>query len=72
MWNYVGLVRDLNRLRRAQKMLRELQFEVDQFYERAVLTPELIGLRNGVLTALLITQGALRNRTSRGCHFRLN
>jgi L-aspartate oxidase len=72
MWNYVGLVRDLNRLRRAQKMLRELQWEVDQFYERAALTPELIGLRNGVLTALLITQGALRNKTSRGCHFRIN
>lgn len=72
MWNYVGLVRDQNRLRRAQKMLRELQFEIDQFYERAVLTPELISLRNGVLTALLVTQGALRNRTSRGCHYRIS
>ena len=53
-------------------MLRELQWEIDQFYERASLTPELIGLRNGVLTALLITQGALRNRASRGCHHRIN
>jgi L-aspartate oxidase len=72
MWNYVGLCRDSNRLRRALKMLRELQWEIEQFYERAVLTPELIGLRNGVLTALLIAQGAWRNRTSRGCHYRIN
>jgi L-aspartate oxidase len=72
MWNYVGLVRDSDRLRRAHKMLRELQWEIDQFYERAELTPELIGLRNGALTALLVVQGALRNRTSRGCHYRVN
>jgi aspartate oxidase len=31
-----------------------------------------LGLRNGVQTALLITQGALRNRYSIGCHYRLN
>lgn len=72
MWNYVGLVRDQNRLRRAQKMLRELNWEIEQFYETAALTSELIGLRNGVLNALLITQGALRNRQSRGCHYRVN
>lgn len=69
MWNYVGLVRDVDRLRRAQKMLRELQWEIDQFYEKAELSSELIGLRNGALTALLIAQGAWRNRTSKGCHY---
>ena len=72
MWNYVGLVRDVDRLRRAQKMLRELQWEIDQFYEKAELTPELISLRNGALTALLIAQGAWRNRSSRGCHYRVD
>lgn len=71
MWNYVGLVRDKERLRRALKMLRELQWEIDQFYERAQLTSELIGLRNGVLTALLIAQAAWRSRRSCGCHFRV-
>lgn len=72
MWNYVGLIRDQDRLRRALKMLRELQWEVDSFYEKAALTSELIGLRNGVLTALLITQGAWRNRNSLGCHYRVS
>ena len=72
MWNYVGLVRDKARLGRAYKMLTELKWEVESFYERCRLTPELLGLRNGLQTALLVTQGALRNRSSIGCHYRLN
>jgi L-aspartate oxidase len=72
MWNYVGLVRDKARLTRALKMLSELKWEIESFYEKCRLTPELLGLRNGVQTALLVTQGALRNRSSLGCHFRIN
>jgi len=72
MWNYVGLVRDKNRLCRALKMLEQLKWDIESFYAKARLTPELLGLRNGVQTALLITLGALRNRQSLGCHFRLN
>ena len=72
MWNYVGLVRDRARLGRAYKMLMELKWEIESFYDSCRLTPELLGLRNGVQTALLITQGALRNRHSIGCHYRLN
>ncbi len=72
MWNYVGLVRDEARLNRAYKMLIELKWEIGSFYDRCRLTPELLGLRNGVETALLVTQGALRNRNSIGCHYRLN
>jgi L-aspartate oxidase len=71
MWNYVGLIRDKNRLCRALKMLQELKWEIESFYEKAKLNPELLGLRNGVQTALLITQGALRNKNSLGCHYRL-
>ena len=70
MWNYVGLVRSTHRLKRAHKMLSELKEEIDSFYANALLTPELLGLRNGCETALLITQGALRNRNSRGVHQR--
>lgn len=72
MWNYVGLIRDQDRLRRALRMLRELQWEIDSFYEKAAVTQELIGLRNGILTALLITQGAWRNKHSLGCHYRIS
>ena len=72
MWNYVGLVRDQARLGRAYKMLMELKWEIESFYDSCRLTPELLGLRNGVQAALLITQGALRNHHSIGCHYRLN
>lgn len=71
MWNYVGLIRDRHRLCRALKMLQELKWEIESFYEKGKLNPELLGLRNGVQTALLITQGALRNKHSLGCHYRL-
>ena len=71
MWNYVGLIRSLRRLKRAHKMLTELKWEIDSFYEGGALTPELLALRNGCETALLITQGALRNPYSLGCHYRV-
>jgi L-aspartate oxidase len=70
MWNYVGLVRSTKRLTRAIKILRELQFEIESFYRRAALSDDIIGLRNGVQTALAITHSAFRNRTSRGAHYR--
>ncbi|MCP5506569.1 MAG: FAD-dependent oxidoreductase [Chlamydiales bacterium] len=72
MWNYVGLMRSSHRLKRAHKMLTELKWEVDSFYEDGKLTPELLALRNGCETALLITQGALRNPYSQGTHFRVD
>ncbi len=72
MWNYVGLIRDKPRLLRALKMLEQLKSEIEFFYEKSKLTPELLHLRNGVLTALLVTQGALRNKQSLGCHYRLS
>lgn len=72
MWNYVGLVRRTKRLNRAIKILRELQFEIESFYRRARLTEDIIGLRNGVQTALAVTHAAYRNRESRGGHYRLD
>jgi L-aspartate oxidase len=72
MWNYVGLVRGRDLLQRALKMLRELQVEIDSFYEKAAISCELIGLRNGILTASLIAEGAWRNKNSLGCHYRVD
>ena len=41
MWNYVGLVRSRQRLHRAQTIMRNLQIEIDHFYQKAKLTPIL-------------------------------
>lgn len=72
MWNYVGLIRKRRRLRRALKILRDLQFEIENFYREVRLGEDIIGLRNGVQTALAVTHSAFRNRTSRGGHYRVD
>jgi L-aspartate oxidase len=70
MWHYVGLVRNAPRLDRAVRELRHLWLNVEGFYRQARLGDGLIGLRNAVQAALIVARGALRNPTSRGCHFR--
>jgi L-aspartate oxidase len=72
MWNYVGLVRTAKRLQRALRTLRDLQTEIESFYDHGKLGDGLIGLRHGVQAALAVTFAALENRVSRGCHYRLD
>ena len=69
MWNYVGLIRTRERLHRAQDILRSLQYDVEKYYQTSKLTPEIIGLRNGIQVAVAITSSALEDRTSKGCHY---
>jgi len=69
MWDYVGIVRSTLRLRRAQRRVRLLEAEIEDFYKRTRITPELLDLRNVVTTARLIVQSALRRRESRGLHY---
>ncbi|MBD3226307.1 MAG: FAD-binding protein, partial [Caldithrix sp.] len=70
MWNYVGLVRTKHRLQRALRELRNLENEIERFYRVARLTDELIGLRNAVRTAIIVTSSAWSNKQSMGCHYR--
>jgi L-aspartate oxidase len=72
MWNYVGLIRSKKRLNRAQRILRELDLEIGRFYAKCEVSDPIIGLRNGILTALLILQAAEQSRNSRGCHYRID
>jgi L-aspartate oxidase len=69
MWNYVGISRTSKRLRRAVNDLEYLQHRIERFYKDTTLTDGLIGLRNGVQTALIIARAALMNPVSTGCHF---
>jgi len=72
MWNYVGLIRSEKRLDRAMRILSELDLEIARFYEKCEVSDSIIGLRNGMLTALLILEAAQQARESRGCHYRIN
>ncbi len=69
MWNYVGLVRSRQRLLRARTILRHLQSEIEQFYQKAKMTRRMIQLRNGVQTAIAVAQAALESGTSLGAHY---
>ncbi|NNM06043.1 MAG: L-aspartate oxidase [Gemmatimonadetes bacterium] len=70
MWNYVGLVRTSPRLSRAIRELRALETEIERFYRVAEITDGLIGLRNAVRTAIIVTMAAWENKGSMGCHYR--
>lgn len=70
MWNYVGLVRTTPRLERALRELNRLETEIEQFYRKTRLTDDLIGLRNAVRTASIVTNAAWQNKRSMGCHYR--
>ena len=72
MWNYVGLLRSEKRLDRAGRILSELRDEIENFYRRGTMSDELLGLRNGVQTALAIHRAASDDHVSRGTHYREN
>lgn len=70
MWHYVGLIRTEERLNRADRELRHLFHEIETFYRSARLNDALIGLRNAIQAARIVTFSARRNRISRGTHYR--
>jgi L-aspartate oxidase len=70
MWHYVGLVRTAERLARAERELRHLWHEIEEFYRSQRLNDALIGLRNMMQAARIVTYSAQRNRVSRGAHYR--
>jgi len=70
MWNYVGLARNTPRLERAIRELRNLETEIERFYRATRLTDGLLGLRNAVRAAIIVTLAAWENKASIGCHYR--
>lgn len=72
MWNYAGIVRTAKRLARARADLNYLEHRIEQFYRETKLTDQLIGLRNAIAVALIITMAALRNTKSMGAHYRVD
>ncbi len=70
MWNYAGLMKNEERLARADGILNELQRGIETFYRNAHLSDELIGLRHATLVSQLIVEACQRNRVSLGCYQR--
>ena len=72
MWDYVGIVRSDERLTIARRRLAVLREQVDGYYWRYRLNPDLVELRNIALVAELIVRCALARRESRGLHYNLD
>jgi L-aspartate oxidase len=72
MWDYVGIVRSNFRLSRALKRINIIVTEVEAFYKRSKVFPELIELRNIALVAQLAIRCALNRKESRGLHYNID
>jgi len=69
MWDYVGIVRDRERLQIARHRLASIRRTVEDLYSSCEVTPHLVELRNIALLGELIVHCAGARRESRGLHY---
>jgi len=68
MWDYVGIERSDQRLEYAAARLSLIREEVDSFYRRFMVDPDLLELRNIALLADVILRMASARKETRGLH----
>ncbi|MEO8216381.1 MAG: FAD-dependent oxidoreductase [Acidobacteriota bacterium] len=70
MWNYVGIVRSYERLKRSVADMRELGSRLTKYYHESMISKEILELFHGQQMASIVANAALKNPVSRGAHFR--
>jgi L-aspartate oxidase len=69
MWNYVGIVRTMPRLKRAIADMKHMYLRIEEFYKETPVSKDIISLFHATQSAIMVAEAALRNSTSIGCHF---
>ncbi len=72
MWDFVGIVRNSDRLRRAERRIKLLADEIQDYYTKTTVSNDMLELRNLALVSSLIIACALARKESRGLHYTLD
>ena len=70
MWNYVGIVRTYERLKRSVADMRGLGNRLGKFYHESTISKAIVELFHGQQMAMIVANAAIKNPVSRGAHFR--
>jgi L-aspartate oxidase len=72
MWDYVGIVRSDNRLRKAWERCHLMTRDITEFYRKNPVRSDVIELRNMATVAQLLIESALARKESRGLHYNID
>ena len=70
MWNYVGIVRTYERLKRALADMHHLGTRLTKYYHESMISKSIVELFHGQQMATIVANAAIRNPRSTGAHFR--
>lgn len=72
MWNYVGIIRSYERLKRAIADIRHLGDRLTKYYHESTISKSIVELFHGQQMAAIVAEAALKNQRSTGAHFRVD
>jgi L-aspartate oxidase len=70
MWNYVGIVRSYERLKRALADMQHLGNRLTKYYHESTISKSIVELFHGQQMGAIVANAAIRNPRSIGAHFR--
>lgn len=70
MWNYVGIIRTYERLKRASADIKHLGDRLVKYYHESTISKSIVELFHGQQMAAIVAEAAIKNPRSIGAHFR--